>query len=106
VKSSYEMDSGELIVDLSRISPADLDGREIHVTGDIGHLDIRVPQGLSVDAHLDIDGPGGMSAFGDDEGGLGHEMDTYHYAGPDAPTMTVDAQLDIGGIDLHTEESR
>lgn len=106
VQNSYRMDSGELVVDLGRLSPADLDGREIHVSGDIGHLDIRVPQGISVDARLDIDGPGGMNAFGQDEGGLGHEMDAYHYAGPDAPTMTIDAQLDIGGIDLHTEESR
>jgi phage shock protein PspC (stress-responsive transcriptional regulator) len=106
VRDSYRMDSGELVVDLARISPQDLDGRTIHVTGDIGHLDIRVPQGLNVDAHLDIDGPGGMNAFGQDEGGLGHEMDTYHYAGPTAPTLTIDAKLDIGGIDLHTEESR
>jgi len=106
VQDSYRMDSGELVVDLGRLSPADLDGREIHVTGDIGHLDIRVPRGLNVDAHLDIDGPGGMNAFGQDEGGFGHETDIYHFAGPDAPTLTIDAKLDIGGIDLHTEESR
>ena len=106
VQDSYRMDSGELVVDLGRLSPADLDGREIHVTGDIGHLDIRVPRGLNVDAHLDIDGPGGMNAFGQDEGGFGHESDIYHFAGPDAPTLTIDAKLDIGGIDLHTEESR
>ena len=106
VQDSYRMDSGELVVDLGRLSPADLDGREIHVSGDIGHLDIRVPQGINVDAHVDIDGPGGMNVFGQDEGGFGHEMDTYHYGGPDAPTMTIDAQLDIGGVDLHTEDSR
>ena len=106
VQDSYRMDSGELVVDLGRLSPADLDGREIHVSGDIGHLDIRVPQGINVEAHIDIDGPGGMNVFGQDEGGFGHEMDTYHYGGRDAPTMTIDAQLDIGGIDLHTEESR
>jgi phage shock protein PspC (stress-responsive transcriptional regulator) len=106
VQDRYQMDSGELVVDLGRLSPAALDGREIHVTGDVGHLDIRVPQGINVDAHLDIDGPGGMNVFGQDEGGFGHEMNTYHYAGPDAPTMTIDAKLDIGGIDLHTEESR
>jgi phage shock protein PspC (stress-responsive transcriptional regulator) len=106
VQDTYRMDSGELVVDLGRIPPNDLDGRVIHVSGDVGHLDIRVPQGINVDAHLDIDGPGGMNVFGQDEGGFGHEMDTYHYAGPAAPTMTVDAQLDIGGIDLHTEESR
>jgi hypothetical protein len=106
VRSSYRMDSGELVVDLGRVSPQDLDGRVIHVQGDIGHLDIRVPHGVSVDAHLDVNGPGGMNAFGQDEGGLGHEMDTYHDAGTDAPTLTIDAQLDIGAIDLHTEESR
>ncbi|HEY2878038.1 PspC domain-containing protein [Nocardioides sp.] len=106
VQSSYRMDSGELVVDLAGISPQALDGREIHVSGDIGHLDIRVPEGLNVDAHLDIDGPGGMNAFGQDEGGFGHEMDTHHVVGADAPTLTIDAQLDIGGIDLHTEESR
>lgn len=105
VQSSYQMDSGELVVDLGNISPQALDGREIHVSGDIGHLDIRVPEGLNVHAHLDIDGPGGMNAFGQDEGGWGHAMTTHHVVGADAPTLTIDAQLDIGGIDLHTEES-
>jgi hypothetical protein len=106
VQDSYQMDSGELVVDLGRIAPQDLDGRTITVTGDIGHLDIRVPHGLNVVAHLDIDGPGGMNVFGQDEGGIGHSMDTTHYVGPNAPTLTIDAELDLGGIDLHTEESR
>jgi hypothetical protein len=78
----------------------------VHVTGHIGHLDIRVPTGVTVDAHLDVNGPGGMNAFGRDEGGFGHEMDIHHSAGASAPTLTVDAQLDIGGIDLHTEATR
>ena len=46
-----------------------------------------------------------MSAFGQDEGGWGDAMTTHHVVGADAPTLTIDAQLDIGGIDLHTEES-
>ena len=107
VRGTYRIDAGELVVDLAHVSdPAGLDGKVVHVEGDVGHLDIRVPRGVNVIAHLDIDGPGGISAFGQDEGGLGHEMDTYHDAGTDAPTLTIDAQLDIGAIDLHTEETR
>jgi phage shock protein PspC (stress-responsive transcriptional regulator) len=107
VHSDYRIDSGELVVDLAQVSdPAMLDGRTVHVSGDVGHLDIRVPEGMNVVAHLDIDGPGGMSAFGRDEGGLGHHMDTRHYVGPGAPTLTIDAQLDVGAIDLHTEAPR
>jgi phage shock protein PspC (stress-responsive transcriptional regulator) len=107
VHDSYRMDSGELVVDLSRVADPDaLDGRTVHVSGDVGHLDIRVPSSVNVVARLDVDGLGGMSAFGSDEGGFDHEMTTRYVAGPDAPTLTIDAQLDVGGIDLHTEEPR
>jgi phage shock protein PspC (stress-responsive transcriptional regulator) len=107
VSSSYRMDNGELVVDLGQVAdPQALDGRTIHVSGDVGHLDIRTPDGVNVVAHLDIDGLGGMSAFGSDEGGFDHEMETRYFAGPGAPTLTIDAQLDVGAIDLHTESQR
>jgi phage shock protein PspC (stress-responsive transcriptional regulator) len=107
VQDTYRMDNGELVVDLAHVSdPQGLDGRTIHVTGDVGHLDIRVPYGVTVLAHLDIDGPGGMDAFGHGEGGFGHVMDTSYRAGRGAPTLTIDAHLNVGGIDLHREASR
>ncbi|MBO0845685.1 MAG: PspC domain-containing protein [Nocardioides sp.] len=107
VNSSYRMDNGELVVDLGQVAdPQALDGRTIHVTGDIGHLDIRTPDGVNVVAHLDINGPGGISAYGRDEGGISHTMDTQYVARAGAPTLTIDAQLDIGAIDLHTESQR
>jgi phage shock protein PspC (stress-responsive transcriptional regulator) len=107
VNSTYRMDNGELVVDLGHVAdPRALDGRTIHVSGDIGHLDIRTPDGVNVIAHLDIDGPGGMNAFGRDEGGINHEMNTRYFAGLRAPTLTIDARLDIGAIDLHTESQR
>jgi hypothetical protein len=107
VHTSYRIDAGELVVDLAQVSdPAGLDGKVVHVEGDIGHLDIRVPQGVNVIAHLDIDGPGGISAFGQDVGGFGHTLNTRLDVSSQAPTLTIDATLDIGAIDLHTEEAR
>jgi hypothetical protein len=107
VSSTYTMDNGELVVDLGQLrDPRALDGRTVHVTGHIGHLDIRVPDNVTVIAHLDVNGPGGINAFGRNEGGLGHVMDTRYRAGPGAPTLVVDATLDVGGIDLHTESGR
>ncbi len=107
VRGSYRIDAGELVVDLAQVSdPAGLDGKVVHVDGNVGHLDIRVPQGVNVIAHLDIDGPGGISAFGQDVGGFGHTLNTHLDASRHAPTLTIDANLDIGAIDLHTEEPR
>ncbi len=104
VRGSYRIDAGELVVDLSQVSdPAGLDGKVVHVDGDVGHLDIRVPSGVNVIAHLDIDGPGGWNAFGDHGGGIGQTFDTRVEASRKAPTLTIDATLDVGGIDLHTE---
>lgn len=107
VRGTYRIDVGELVVDLAQVSdPSALDGRVVHVDGDVGHLDIRVPRGVNVIAHLDINGPGGITAFGQDGGGLGHTLDTRYDISPSAPTLTVDAQLDVGAIDLHTEARR
>jgi phage shock protein PspC (stress-responsive transcriptional regulator) len=107
VHNAYRIDAGELVVDLSQVSdPSALDGRVVHVDGDVGHLDIRVPAGVNVIAHLDIDGPGGISAFGQDVGGLGRTLNTRLDASRKAPTLTIDADLDIGAIDLHTEGPR
>jgi phage shock protein PspC (stress-responsive transcriptional regulator) len=107
VRGTYRIDAGELVVDLGQVSdPAGLDGKVVHVHGDVGHLDIRVPQGVNVIAHLDIDGPGGISAFGQNVGGIGRSLNTRFDVSPKAPTLTIDADLDVGGIDLHTEEPR
>jgi phage shock protein PspC (stress-responsive transcriptional regulator) len=103
VQDSYHIDVGDLVVDLTQVNnPASLDGRTIHVSGGVGHLDIRVPAGVTVVTHAQISGPGGINSFGQDEGGINTSVDSVHNAGPGAPTLTIDADLHVGGIDLST----
>jgi predicted membrane protein len=98
------MDVGEVVLDLSDVSdPAALDGREITVHGNVGHLDIRVPSDLTVVANTHVSGVGGINAFGRDGGGIDTELDTVHSGGPGAPRLTIDVELHVGGIDVHTE---
>jgi hypothetical protein len=106
VSDSYSMDVGELVLDLSDVSdPQSLDGREIAVTGNVGHLDIRVPADVTVVADTHVTGIGGINAFGDDGGGIDTQVSTVHDAGPGAPRLTIDAELHVGGIDVHTRPS-
>ena len=106
VQSDYRLDVGDLVVDLTGVSnPAALDGRVIHASVGVGHLEVRVPPGVTVVTAAHIDGPGGINAFGQNTGGFGAELDNVHQGGKHAPTLTVDAHVHVGAIDL-TEESR
>jgi hypothetical protein len=103
VQGSYHLDAGNLVVDLTQVSdPQALDGRTVHVSADVGHLDISVPTGVTVVTHASISGPGGLNVFGQDSGGVDTTVDTVHRAGPKAPTLTIDADLHIGAIDVST----
>jgi phage shock protein PspC (stress-responsive transcriptional regulator) len=103
VHSSYHLDMGDLVVDLTRVrNPEALDGRTIDVSGGVGQLDIRVPDGVTVVTHSQISGPGGITAFGQDTGGVNTIVDSTHDAGPGAPTLTIDADLHVGAITFVT----
>ena len=104
VRDSYTMDVGEVVLDLSGVTdPQSLDGREITVHGNVGHLDIRVPSDVTVVANTHVSGIGGINAFGRDGGGIDTELDTVHSGGPGAPRLIIDAELHLGGIEVHTE---
>jgi hypothetical protein len=102
VRPSYHIDIGELVLDLTRVKDVQaLDNRTIHVSGGIGHLDIRVPYGLSVNTRASVSGPGGINDFGQESGGIGTSVNSFHDAGPRAPVLTIVATLHVGAIDLH-----
>jgi phage shock protein PspC (stress-responsive transcriptional regulator) len=102
VRSAYTMDVGELRLDLTQVrDPQALDGRTIHLTGNVGHLEVRVPAGVTVVANTDVTGIGGISALGRDGGGIDTSVTAVHNAGIDAPHLTIDAELHVGGIDVH-----
>jgi phage shock protein PspC (stress-responsive transcriptional regulator) len=104
VHDTYSIDVGELVVDLTDVSdPKSLDGRVITVTGNVGHLDIQVPDDITVVAHTHVTGVGGMNVFGRGGGGVDTVLTNTYYAGPHAPRVTIDADLHVGGIDVHTE---
>jgi phage shock protein PspC (stress-responsive transcriptional regulator) len=103
VHSSYHLDMGDLVVDLTHLrNPEALDGRTIDISGGVGQLDIRVPDGVTVVTHSQISGPGGITAFGQDTGGINTEVFSTHEAGADAPTLTIDADLHVGAITFVT----
>jgi phage shock protein PspC (stress-responsive transcriptional regulator) len=102
VLPEYTMDVGELRLDLTDVrDPEALDGRTIHLTGNVGHLEVRVPADVTVVANTDVTGIGGINAFGRDGGGIDTSLTAVHDAGTRAPHLVIDADLHVGGIDVH-----
>ena len=101
VHAAYSMSTGELVIDLTRVrNLAALDGRTIHVDGDVGRLSVIVPEGLDTTVHADINGPGNISLFGDERGGIDLTMTRESLTAAGAPELTIDAELSIGQIEV------
>jgi phage shock protein PspC (stress-responsive transcriptional regulator) len=105
VEDSYSIERGELVLDLSDVSDLDaLDGRTISVSGDAGRLEVVLPDEVDADVEASMDGPGGYDLFGAQGGGIDWTRTASHDAGTtDAPTLTIDAELAVGEIDVTTE---
>jgi hypothetical protein len=102
VRSDYTMDVGEIRLDLTDVSDLEaLDGRTIHLTGNVGHLEVIVPRGVSVVSENHVTGIGGINAFGRGAGGVDTTLLSDHAGGPGAPHLTIDTDLHVGGIDVH-----
>ncbi len=102
VEPDYTMDVGEIRLDLTDVrDPQGLDGRTINVTGNVGHLDIRVPAGVTVETDNEVTGVGGINAFGRDSGGVDTSVSVTHFAGAKAPHLFIHTDLHVGGIDVH-----
>jgi phage shock protein PspC (stress-responsive transcriptional regulator) len=101
VEPSYRLDVGEQVIDLRDVTDLQaLDGRRIRVDGDVGRIEVVVPDGLAVDVTADIDGPANVVLFGDETGDIGvteHAVD----GSTSDPQITLDAQLDVGQIEVH-----
>jgi phage shock protein PspC (stress-responsive transcriptional regulator) len=103
VESAYSFDLGEHVLDLTRLSdPEALDDRTIRVSGDVGELDVIVPDDMDVTVDAAVDGPGGITLFGNDSGGIDTTSTRSHDGGTDVPHLTLDLQLDVGHIDVRT----
>jgi phage shock protein PspC (stress-responsive transcriptional regulator) len=107
VQDTYTMDVGEIVLDLTDVRDLQaLDGREITVDGNVGHLDVRVPAGVTVVSESHISGVGGISALGRDAGGFDTSLTSTRSAGAGAPQLTIVTDLHVGGIDVHVGSDR
>jgi hypothetical protein len=101
---SYKMGAGELKVDLTRVADLqDLNGRHLQLDGGIGSIQVTVPDDLAVTFDGRVHGPGQVEFLDDQQGGFDTTMERSRAAGPDAPTLTIDAELGVGQISVRSE---
>lgn len=100
VESSYTLDVGEQRIDLTQVADLEnLDGRTIRVTGDVGRIEITVPDGLAAQVDAAVDGPGNIKLLDKEDGGV--DLDDHTFVGNvGEPTITLDVQLDVGQIEV------
>lgn len=97
----YDFDLGEVKIDLTRIDPAELAGRTLSIDGNVGQIEVVVPDDVAVDAHGSVGGPGQVDVFEDSRGGFGSSL-TGTQDEPGA-ALTIDATLDIGQVQIFNE---
>jgi hypothetical protein len=68
----------------------------------VGELDVVVPSGMDVTVTAGVNGPGGLTLFGEDSGGIDTSATRTYDGGTDVPHLTLDLQLDVGHIDVRT----
>jgi hypothetical protein len=103
VQGTYRISAGELVLDLRSVrDPAGLDGRTIHLRGDVGRLEVILPQGVDVDARAVLDGAGDIALFGADHSGFDVASRASLDGGTDVPALDIDARLGVGQIEVHT----
>ncbi|MCX6401793.1 MAG: PspC domain-containing protein [Propionibacteriales bacterium] len=99
--SDYDLGIGEIVVDLTELDPADfkeLGGRTLKLDVSIGHIEVIVPEeGLRIEADASI-GAGEANLFGEKS----DNDETSSHGDPDDPTLTIDAAVILGQIDIRT----
>ena len=108
VLSSYDFGWGEYVVDLSEVQdPEELHGKTIRLTAEAAELVVVVvPEEVDVTATGRTNGPGGMTIFGNETGGIDTEQTYTHDGGEDVPELTLDIEIDFGEIYVRTADNR
>ena len=104
VQNTYDFGAGELVLDLTEVrDPEELDGRQIRIEGGAGRIELLVPEDMNVEVNGEVGGPGAITLFGNERGGIDTTSHGLHDAGSDAPTLTLDAELGVGEIYAESE---
>ena len=103
VESTYDFEAGELILDLSEVGdPENLDGRIISIDGDLGRIEVIVPDDVDVQVDAFVDGLGDTSVFGRHDDGFEPRIIDNHDVRDEIAAFTLDVDLSVGEIVVHT----
>ncbi|WP_205471434.1 PspC domain-containing protein [Nocardioides sp. SYSU D00038] len=106
VRSSYDIGGGEIRLDLGDVADLEaLDGRLIRLRADVGHVEVIVPEALSVVVRSRVDAIGGSLIFDEEHGGFDIREEGRHDGGPGAPELTIEARVGVGEVEVHTVSS-
>lgn len=101
VRDVYELNRGDLTVDLSDVEDLDaLDGRDLRLELGVGRIRLVLPDDLGVDLDATVGGPGSIRLpDGPERGGIAVSTDTS-FGPADAPRVQVRAELGVGEIEV------
>ncbi|MFN8193455.1 MAG: PspC domain-containing protein [Nocardioidaceae bacterium] len=103
VQSRYNLDAGELVVDLTQVDDVQaLDGRTIRIDGGAGRIVVIVPEDMDVDATAVVDGPGRVEVFGTERDGIDNRLSGSHDVIGENGSLDIHAELGIGEIEIRT----
>lgn len=100
VQGRYDLTFGEIDLDLTQVADLEaLDGRTVEVEVEVGgRIEVTVPEGLDVVVLSSVD-IGDRRVLGDRLESNADESTTID-GGPDAPVLTLDAQVAFGEIEI------
>lgn len=101
LRSSYDVGAGEIIIDLTRIKDLDeLDDRTLDLEAGLGRIEVIVPDdGLRVVADAKMEA-GEAILFGHKS----ENDDRAIFGDSDEPTLTINAEVFLGQIEIHSEK--
>ncbi|NGN94044.1 PspC domain-containing protein [Nocardioides sp. KC13] len=112
LESNYVVDVGEIVVDLSAIDPATLDGRELEIVSELGEITVIVPDDATVAVEAKIGAMGEAQVFDETRGDFGgFTMERTHVAGKKGSENGLDEDADLlltttadaGAINIYAE---
>lgn len=104
VPLNLDTDAGEIVLDLRSVQDlAALDGKSIDLESRFGRVEVILPPGVSATIDAEVHGAGHIELFGSERDGLGISDQLHHSGGVGTPTITVEADVNVGEIQVHTE---
>jgi phage shock protein PspC (stress-responsive transcriptional regulator)/predicted membrane protein len=101
--ATYERGAGELVIDLTDLP---WNGQIISVSAEVGvgELELRVPEGVAVEARGDV-GIGEFATVAGSQGGFGIDR-TYNIGGSGLGTVVATLEVGMGRIAVETDDNR